>query len=101
MPSHNAVCFFAQQTAEKYLKARLVEAGIHFKKTHDLEDLLQMALPVEPGWNVLQNDLRFLNAFSVAYRYPGASATKTDARDAMKSCRRVRKVIRLSFGLPV
>jgi hypothetical protein len=37
----------------------------------------------------------------VDYRYPGAAATKADAQEAIKSCRRVRKVIRTSFGLPV
>jgi len=40
--------FFAQQCVEKYLKARLVEAGIAFPKTHDLEALLDLVLPAEP-----------------------------------------------------
>jgi HEPN domain-containing protein len=35
-PNYDAACFFAQQCAEKYLKARLVEADIYFKKVHDL-----------------------------------------------------------------
>jgi HEPN domain-containing protein len=35
-PNFDAVCFHAQQCAEKYLKARLIEAGIRFPKTHDL-----------------------------------------------------------------
>jgi HEPN domain-containing protein len=30
-PNYDAACFFAQQCVEKYLKARLVEAGIYFK----------------------------------------------------------------------
>ena len=37
-------CFLCQQCAEKYLKARLEEAGIRFQKTHDLDKLLQDAL---------------------------------------------------------
>ena len=36
-PSYNAACFHAQQCAEKYLKGRLEEAGIAFRKTHDLQ----------------------------------------------------------------
>ena len=47
LPDH--VCFHCQQCAEKYLKARLEEAGIHFPKTHDLEVLLGLVLAVEPG----------------------------------------------------
>jgi HEPN domain-containing protein len=35
-PNYDAVCFHAQQCLEKYLKARLQEAGIVFPKTHDL-----------------------------------------------------------------
>jgi hypothetical protein len=31
-PSYDAVCFHAQQCAEKYLKARLCEAGVAFGK---------------------------------------------------------------------
>ena len=35
-PNHDAVCFHAQQCAEKYLKALLQEANIPFGKTHNL-----------------------------------------------------------------
>jgi len=38
----DAACFFSQQSAEKYLKARLVEAGIQFPRTHDLLQLLNL-----------------------------------------------------------
>ncbi len=38
-PNYDAVCFHAQQCAEKYLKGRLFEAGASFKKTHDLLNL--------------------------------------------------------------
>src|SRR6185437_15863779 len=30
------ICFFSQQCVEKYLKARLTEAGIAFPRTHEL-----------------------------------------------------------------
>ena len=42
------VCFHCQQSVEKYLKARLEEAAISFPKTHDLENLLMLLLPLEP-----------------------------------------------------
>ena len=38
----DAVCFHAQQCVEKYLKARLILAHIHFPKTHDLVALLAL-----------------------------------------------------------
>ena len=39
-PNHDAVCFHAQQCAEKYLKARLIEVGLPVMRTHDLEILV-------------------------------------------------------------
>lgn len=100
-PHYNLACNLAQQCAEKYLKAGLEEAGIPILKTHDLIKLLNLILPVEPAWKVLQQDSSSLNAFAVEYRYPGVAATRAMALDAIKSCRHVRNVIRTSFGLPV
>ena len=98
---YDAACFHAQQCAEKYLKARLVEAGVAFSKTHNLIALLGLVLPIEPGWIILQTRLTALNVFAIDYRYPGSSAAKADALDAMKNCREVRRVVRQSLGLPV
>jgi HEPN domain-containing protein len=39
-PNYDAVCFHAQQCAEKYLKALLVEKALPVPRTHDLEVLL-------------------------------------------------------------
>jgi HEPN domain-containing protein len=98
-PDYDGACFHTQQSAEKYLKARLEEAGITFGKTHDLDKLLSLALTVEPTWSVLRHDLVFLTDFAVDYRYPGNSATKSEASEAIKRCRNVRSVIRKAFGL--
>jgi HEPN domain-containing protein len=100
-PAFNAACFHAQQCAEKYLKGRLEEAGIAFARTHDLILLLNQTLSVEPGWAIIQPELDYLNNFSVIYRYPGHSATKSEAKDAVSACRKVRRLIRSAFGLPV
>jgi len=99
-PVYDAACYHCQQCAEKYLKARLVEAGIAFSKTHDLLALLNLVLPIEPNWLPLQLQLNSLNKFSVLFRYPGHDATKADAAQAIKDCRGVRLTIRGSFGLP-
>jgi HEPN domain-containing protein len=98
-PSFDGVCFHAQQCAEKYLKARLHEAGIEFAKVHDLGALLNDVLQVEPGWEGLREDLAYLSDFAVAYRYPGESADKATAVDARKRCRRFRLAARAALGL--
>ena len=85
--SFNAVCFHAQQCAEKYLKALLQEAGTAFPKTHSLPMLLNLACAVEPVWAALQPQAGRLNVYAVAYRYPGANATKEEAKQALADCR--------------
>jgi HEPN domain-containing protein len=47
-PQYDIACFLAQQCAEKYLKARLEEAGIRFGKTHNLLALLALAIQWSP-----------------------------------------------------
>ena len=100
-PSYDAAAFHSQQCAEKYLKSRLEEGGISIARTHDLLVLHQEVLVIEPAWSVLQPFLIFLNPFAVAYRYPGMSATRVDAQDALRNCREVRRIIRTALGLSV
>ena len=85
-PSYDGVCFHAQQCAEKYLKALLCAAGGDAGRTHDLVTLMEHVLPFEPLWEALRQDLAFLSDFAVAYRYPGQTSTKEQARDAFARC---------------
>jgi HEPN domain-containing protein len=96
----NSIGFHSQQCVEKYLKARLQEAGLVAPKTHDLVALLQLLLPVEPLWASSAPVLRGLNDYAVRFRYPGHFATRMDARRALKACRSIRAEVRLSLGLP-
>jgi HEPN domain-containing protein len=100
-PNYDSVCFHTQQCVEKYLKARLEEAGIEFAKTHDLPLLPTLALQIEPSWTVLQPEVAVLSPYAVDFRYPGKWATKADANQAVKYCREIRRVIRTAFGLQV
>jgi len=100
-PNYDAACFHAQQCAEKYLKARCEEAAIAFGRTHNLISLLTLVLPVEPTWAVLQPHLTALNIYAVAFRYPGSSATRSNAANALKDCREVRRIVRQAFGFSV
>ena len=98
-PSYDGACFHAQQCAEKYLKARLCEAGIEFAKVHDLVALLNQTLVAEPGWEQFREDLAYLSDFAVAFRYPGESADKATASDARDRCRRFRRAARRALDL--
>src|SRR5438128_160551 len=88
-PNYDAACFHAQQCAEKYLKARLQEAGIAFPKTHNLKELLTLVLPAEPIWSAMETDLADLTEYAVDFRYPGENADRTEAISARAMCRRV------------
>lgn len=99
--NYDAVCFHAQQCAEKYLKARLFDSGILFAKIHDLEILLNDLLLIEPNWISMRNAALVLSSFAVEFRYPGAVAVQSDAKEAVEHCRLIRKLVRESFGLPI
>jgi HEPN domain-containing protein len=98
-PTYDTVCFLCQQCVEKYLKARLNEAGLTIPRTHDCAALLSMLLRVEPLWEPFDSMLRLLSAYAVKFRYPGHNAAKQDAQQALRDCRVLRKEIRRSLGL--
>ncbi len=79
----DAVCFHAQQAVEKYLKGILQEIEKPFSKTHDLSVLLELALSEFPELNILADDLEWLSAFAVEFRYPGEEALEEDAKHAL------------------
>ena len=98
---YDAACFHAQQTVEKYFKARLCEAGVAFPKTHDLAVLLKLLLPLEPLWSVFLPQTQLLEDYAVDFRYPGDTATLDEARQALRNCKSIRREVRSSLGLPV
>jgi HEPN domain-containing protein len=98
-PNYDSACFHAQQCAEKYLKACLQEANTPFPRTHDLEVLLDLLLPISTNWRTLRPAAQQLTSLAVDVRYPGYMADKARASDALRACRAVREVARQSLGL--
>jgi HEPN domain-containing protein len=99
-PNHDGICFHAQQCAEKYLKARLIDASIHFPKTHNLGALLTLLKPVDHDWEHLRERLNSLNALAVEVRYPGYVADADAARGALEIAGNIRRLVRDALGLP-
>ncbi len=95
----DAACFFCQQCVEKYLKARLLEAGMAFPRTHDLLQLLNACLPLHPLWSAYSKVVDGMTDYAVDFRYPGFSATVREARAALKHCRSFRAEARRALGL--
>lgn len=98
-PNFDAACFHAQQCIEKYLKAAMVEKGIPFRKIHDLEVLLDQCTEAFPLWSVLRGDAQLLTQYAVQFRYPGDTAARAESREALGAMRRMRREIRVTFGL--
>lgn len=89
----DSICFHCQQAAEKYMKAVLQEHVIRFRKTHDLEELLGLAVPAAPSLLLLEGDLKVLSEYAFKFRYPGATATLEQARQALSAMKRIRKSV--------
>ncbi|MDE0482974.1 MAG: HEPN domain-containing protein [Candidatus Poribacteria bacterium] len=98
--SKDVICFHAQQCIEKYLKAWLQEADILAPRTHRLEELLNLIVPIIPNWNSWHTDFSTLSKHAVDFRYPGKSATAENAEHAAKICNQVRQAIREALKLP-
>jgi HEPN domain-containing protein len=90
----DTVCFHIQQVAGKLLKAVLASRGIDFPLTHDLRELVVLALPHFPQLGEFQGPLPDYTVFAVAGRYiesiePGREETLA----AFETVKRLRAVI--------
>jgi HEPN domain-containing protein len=96
--NRDLVCYHCQQAAEKYLKARLVEAGLGIPKSHDLVLLLDLLKAVEPLWQSLRQPLAVLSAYAVEIRYPGVHADAAQVREAVRITERLRATVCETLG---
>jgi len=81
------------------LKAYLIRQGAVPKRTHDLEDLLLECINKDSSLVALLPLVRFLDPFSVQFRYPGATASAIQAKDALSTVHRLRRIIRRKMEL--
>lgn len=95
----DVVCNQCQQCAEKYVKALLVRHQIEFPKTHDLRELEDLLIGVEPDVRFIDDYLHALNPYGIGVRYPGLQATTEEAKGAIKATKEVRKFVRAKLGL--
>jgi HEPN domain-containing protein len=98
-PNYDAVCFHAQQCAEKYLKAVLQENEKRIPKIHNLIELMLLCEEIDSSFEMLRADLVTMERFSVRTRYPGESAEKEDAQSAYAAAATTRNFIRQKLGL--
>jgi HEPN domain-containing protein len=97
-PNYDAVCFHAQQCAEKYLKAVLQENDKPIPKIHNLIELMLLCERMDSTFEMLRADLVTMERFSVGVRYPGEMAEKEDAQSAYAAAGTVRTFVRQKLG---
>lgn len=98
-PNYDAVCFHAQQCAEKYLKAVLQQYNKPIPKIHNLLELMLLCEEIDDSFEILRADLVVMERFSVHTRYPGETAEKEDAKSAYAAAGTVRKFVREKLDL--
>lgn len=89
----DVICFHCQQAVEKYLKAFLVSKNINFKKTHNLEALLDTCKKIDSEFeNLYVGDLSY---YAVEVRYPDDFYTPTlkEAEEAFEIAKTIKKFI--------
>ena len=93
-PTDN-VCFHAQQSVEKYLKALLLTSLIDFPRTHDLGELVAR-LPEGMHVPLTEQDQDRLTEYATTTRYPGdyEPISMEEARRAVRLARKFRLVAR-------
>ncbi len=89
-----AICFHAQQSAEKYFKALLLSRDLTFPKTHDLPTLNSLCEQAGILTGFSPKLLTLLSDYAVASRYPGEEPTLEEAREALEIAKTVRRFAR-------
>ena len=97
-PNYDAAAYHAQQAAEKFLKACLIESDVRFPKTHDLPALLDLLIAEHPDWEEMRPNLNLLTSLGLEVRYPGMEAELEEAEEALAIARSVRDVTLVSLG---
>jgi len=97
-PLPDLVCFHCQQCAEKYLKAYLIFSKTPFPKTHDLLLLLELSVQFQPTLELHRELFEYLNPYSVQFRYPGEESDIEEAKLALATLKKIRKMMREYFS---
>lgn len=95
LPSYDATCFHAQQFVEKLMKAIMIHNKVVPPRIHNLARLSEFLKPLCPGLGLAIEDLNHLTTLGMAVRYPGESADRDDAEEALRICDRLRDALEL------
>jgi len=86
----NVVCYLAQQSVEKFLKAFLLHKSESFTKTHNLELLIEKCRKAEPDFPDI--NIGRLTSYNISMRYPDEFRIPelTEAQESYETSKKVR-----------
>lgn len=93
------VCLFAQQSAEKYLKALLVSHYVRPERTHNLTELLKTLRAIGVALPDRDHDCELLTPYAVKPRYHQSEEyEETQGRNAMAAADRIAAAVTASLS---
>lgn len=90
---YDIVCFHCQQCVEKYLKAYLTSINQDFPKTHDLMELVDLAVKGNGAFELIRDLIKPLGKFAIRFRYPGEESRSPQAKQATQIMEKARAFI--------
>jgi HEPN domain-containing protein len=90
----DTVCYHAQQTVEKILKALLIQKEIEFSKTHNL--LILLELLQEPDLENYRAVCELLTSYAIESRYPGdyVEPEREEAEEAVRIATEIFELVK-------
>lgn len=95
-------CFFAEQSAQKFIKGFLILSGERFVPLHSIRELLEKASTYEKGLKKYIQEGQKLDRYYLITRYPDALPTPSvpcesygvvEAKEAVEIAHKIKKVI--------
>jgi HEPN domain-containing protein len=84
--------FMCQQSIEKALKGFLIFHRIRIAKTHDLVELSEQALKIDPHLKTVTHDMERFTEYAVSYRYPDAAKAPLSVQDVEYAIVRAQEI---------
>lgn len=92
-PRPNYTCFLVQQGVELTLKGLLQQEEVRFARTHDLDELARLALPLAPALAEHHAAFALLTICAVEARYGEIDISPAQAKAAVETMGAVRALI--------
>ena len=91
----DTVCFHVQQAAEKLLKAALAAKDLDYPFTHELHELIELAVAHYPVLKEFTETVPEYTEFAVRLRYDDLPwVTRDEAERALREVERLREALR-------